>query len=145
MSNVLDMRNMFYANTVLNSNIILADSSNVTQMSGMFYGCAAFNQPLNLDTSSVTSFDSMFLYAGAFDQDVSAWNISSLTSAVSMFFGSGFSTANYDLLLVGWQGQTHNNSVAFHAGTAQYSSGAPATARAGLITDLWTITDGGPV
>jgi hypothetical protein len=145
MSNVLDMRNMFYANTVLNSNIILADTSNVTQMSGMFQGCPVFNQPLNLDTSNATSFSSMFLYAGAFDQDISAWNISSLTNAASMFFGSGFSTTNYDLLLVGWQGQTHNNSVAFHAGTAQYSSGAPATARASLITDLWTITDGGQI
>ena len=145
MSNVTDMRNMFYANTVLNSNINFEDTSNVTQIGGMFQGCVAFNQPLNLDTSSVTSMSSMFLYAGAFDQDISAWNISSLTNSASMFFGSAFSTTNYDLLLVAWQGQTHNNSVNFHAGTAQYSSGAPATAKAGLITDSWTITDGGPV
>jgi len=145
MSNVLDMRNMFYANTVLNSNIILADTSNVTQMSGMFQGCPVFNQPLNLDTSSATSFASMFLYAGAFDQDISAWNISSLTNAASMFFGSSFSTANYDLLLVSWQAQAHNNGVSFSAGNAKYNAGAPATAKAGLITDLWTITDGGPV
>jgi hypothetical protein len=40
--------------------------------------------------------------------------------------------------------QDLRNSVSFNAGTAQYSAGAPATARANIIsTYTWTITDGG--
>lgn len=121
------------------------DTSLVTNMNTAFRDCRAFNSPLDIDTSNVTNMGLMFLFCVVFDQDISSWNISSLTTASGIFLYAGFSTANYDALLIGWQGQTHNNSVAFHAGTAQYSSGAPATARAGLITDLWTITDGGPV
>jgi hypothetical protein len=75
-----------------------------------------------------------------------------------MFLSSGLSDANYDLLLVGWTGWTGGaatkslqNSVPFHAGTAKYSTGDPADARAWLVDTIlnggkaWTITDGGPV
>tara|TARA_R110000772_G_scaffold5148_1_gene18359 strand:- start:287 stop:1258 length:972 start_codon:yes stop_codon:yes gene_type:complete len=144
-SNLTNVANMFYACSAFNSNVNFDDTSNITTMSSMFRGCVAFNKPLNFDTSSVTDMSSMFRYSSLFNQDISGWNISSLTSATIMLQNTAFSTTNYDLLLVGWQGQTHNNSVPFHAGNAQYSSGAPATARAGLISDSWTITDGGAV
>jgi hypothetical protein len=112
----------------------------------MFYNCTSFNSPVTFtNTTVLTSHSNTFNGCSIFDQDISGWDISALTSAPSMLLGTAFSTTNYDLLLVAWEGQTHNNSVAFHAGTAQYSSGAPATARASLVTDLWTITDGGAV
>jgi hypothetical protein len=143
-SNITAMNHMFYACGSFNAELNIDDTSGVTNMGNMFNGCA-FNQPLNFDTSSVTLMSSMFLYSPAFDQDLSGFNISSLTNAASMFLYSGFSTANYDLLLVSWQAQAHNNGVSFSAGNAKYNAGAPATAKAGLITDSWTITDGGPV
>ncbi len=138
------MNHMFYACGAFNAELNIDDTSGVINMGNMFNGCA-FNQPLNFDTSSVTNMSSMFLYSPAFDQDLSGFNISSLTNAASMFLYSGFSTANYDLLLVSWEAQAHNNGVSFSAGNAKYNAGAPATAHAGLIADSWTITDGGPV
>ena len=145
LSLVVNLQYMFGTCTVFNSPLTL-DTPNATNISYMFYQANTFSSLLDLtDTSSVSTMALMFFNTN-FNEDISSWNISSLTTASNMFyFNTDFSTANYDLLLVGWQGQTHNNSVAFHAGTAQYSSGAPATARAGLITDLWTITDGGAV
>jgi len=143
-SNIVDMSTMFYSCGSYNSPLNIEDTSNVTNMALMFNG-SAFNQPLDFDTSSVSTMGSMFLYCSAFNQDLSGFNISSLTSAASMFLYSPFSTANYDLLLVSWQSQAHNNNVSLSAGSAKYSAGAPATARAALIADGWTITDGGPV
>jgi len=143
-SNIVAMNHMFYSCNSYNSPLNIEDTSNVTEMGVMFTG-SPFNQPLDFDTSSVTNMGSMFLYCSAFNQDLSGFNISSLTSAASMFLYSPFSTANYDLLLVSWQSQAHNNNVSLSAGSAKYSSGAPATARASLISDGWTITDGGAV
>jgi hypothetical protein len=60
-----------------------------------------------------------------------------------MFASSAFSNANYDLLLVAWEAQTEKPNVPFHAGSAKYSAGAPATARAALVANGWTITDSG--
>jgi len=144
-SNLLSTQSMFYNCTVFNSSVTIDDTSNVTSMYDMFRASVAFNQPVSFDTSSVTNMQNMFRFCFPFDQDISGFNISSLTSANDMLHLTAFSTTNYDLLLVAWEGQTHNNTVTLHAGTAKYSAGAPATARAALITDAWTITDGGAV
>jgi len=55
------------------------------------------------------------------------------------------STANYDALLIGWEGQSVVDGLSPHFGGSEYTSGgAAATARAALIADHgWTITDGG--
>lgn len=142
---VLDTVRMFMLCSNFNQTINF-DLSACANTILMFYGCTSFNSPVTFtNTTVLTSHSNTFNGCTIFDQDLSGWDISALTSAPSMLQGTAFSTTNYDLLLVSWEGQTHNNSVPFHAGTAQYSSGAPATARAALITDLWTITDGGPV
>ena len=117
----------------------------LTTVSDAFHSCSSLNSTIDIDVSSCASFIRVFYNCTVFDQDLSGWNISTLTAANNMLFGTSFSTTNYDLLLVAWQGQTHNSSVNFHAGTAQYSSGAPSNSRALLISDSWTITDGGAV
>lgn len=143
-SSVNNMDFMFGYNTNFNQSINFV-SPLLTQAIQMFQVCTNFNSSIILDTSSCANLTQMFVGCTLFDQDISSFNISSLTTASGLLQGTAFSTTNYDLLLVGWQGQTHNSSVSFHAGTAKYSSGAPATARAALLTDSWTITDGGAV
>ena len=79
--------------------------------------------------------------------DVSGFDVSLLTDAASMFSSSGFSDSDYDALLIAWSAQTLQPGVSFHAGNAQYSAGAAATAR-GVLTSApnnWVITDGGPI
>ena len=166
-SNVLNFSSMFYFCFAYNKSVSFDTSSgtnmskmfaycygfnqsvnftttNVLTMQEMFRNCTIFNQPLLFDTSSCSSFLVMFYLAPQFNQDLSTWNISSLTTATSMFLNSGFSTTNYDLLLPAWDAYG-TSGVTFHAGTAQYNTGAPATARANMISRSWTITDGGAV
>jgi hypothetical protein len=80
--------------------------------------------------------------------DVSGFNIASLTAAAGFMTGSEpMLTANYDATLVNWQAQPHQPNVSVDFGLSKYT-GAPspaATARAALVSDGWTITDGGEV
>jgi hypothetical protein len=78
-----------------------------------------------------------------------SWDVTSLTSLTNGLLGSdnALSTAEYDAVLVAWEAQAVNNSVAAHFGDATYTTGSAAdTARTALANDhLWTITDGGGV
>jgi surface protein len=86
----------------------------VTTMYQMFNNASAFNQSVSgWNVSAVTTMYHMFKSATLFNQDVSAWNISAVTDMTLMFSGSALSTANYDLLLVAWQGKAHQLGVVF--------------------------------
>jgi surface protein len=159
------MSYMFYGASAFNQNIGGWDVSAVTNMNLMFYGASAFNNGGSSDIGNWTikndapvNMGSMFSGASAFNQNIGGWDVSAVTNMGAMFLSSGLSDANYDLLLVGWTGWTGGaatkslqNSVPFHAGTAKYSTGDPADARAWLVDTIlnggkaWTITDGGPV
>ena len=142
--NVTNMQAMFFSCQQLNQAINF-NTVNVNTMYGMFINCSQLISATLSDTSNVTTMLNMFAGTGTFNQDISSWNITSLTTASGMFSGNnGFSTTNYDLLLPAWDAYG-TSSVPFHAGTAQYSAGAPATAHANMISRSWTITDGGPV
>jgi len=114
----------------------------------------SFNQDVSdWDVSNVTNMRFMFA-TSPFDQDLSNWDISGMLvpgaggSANKMFYAScSFSTANYDLLLVGWNAYVvpGTTGIQFTACDAKYSAGAPATARANMISFGWIIGDGGPV
>ena len=139
--NVQRMAYMFGHNNQFNQPIGSWNMSRVTDISSMFYGASNFNQDLsNWDTSNISDMHRTFGYSN-FNQDIGSWNISSLTDASEMFVGVTLSTTNYDALLIGWQGQTHNNNVVFSGGNSQYCAGE--TAITDLIADGWTITDGG--
>jgi hypothetical protein len=59
-----------------------------------------------------------------------------------MFTNVTLSTANYNALLVGWEGQVVQNSVNFNGGNS-LATGAGATARTNLESNsFWVITDG---
>ncbi|GAH61773.1 unnamed protein product, partial [marine sediment metagenome] len=72
--------------------------------------------------------------------------VSSVSTMWDMFYGVTLSTTNYDSLLIGWSQLVLHNSVTFHGGNSQYSTGAATTARASIINNYsWTIIDGGQV
>ena len=76
-SNVKDMRSMFYGATSFNTDISKWDVSNVRDMSYMFEGATSFNQDISgWNVSNVKDMDSMFLGAKAINQDLSNWDIS---------------------------------------------------------------------
>ncbi len=123
------------------------DFTSCTSTTLMFYQCTSFNSPVTFTNGGgVTSFSNTFNGCTIFNQDISSFNITSITTAVSMLIGTAFSKTNYDLLLPAWDAYG-TSSVPFHAGTAQYAvaPSAPATAHANMISRSWTITDGGPI
>jgi len=170
-SSVIILEGVFQGCTLFNQNIGAWDVSNVTNMALMFSSAPAFNQDISgWNTGNVSSFRNMFVSATSFNQDISGWNTESAqlmqfmfwgatafdqnigawdigvcTNMSNMFFGVTLSTANYDSILRGWEGQPHNGLV-FHGGNSKYTKGSLShTARINLTTapDTWTITDGG--
>ena len=146
-SGVESFQEMFRSAINFNSNISSWSTTSATNMLRMFQSARTFNQDIGgWYTNNVPSFFGMFFDADAFDQDISGWVVTALTDATAMFgSGSSLSTVNYDLLLVGWEGQSVNNSVTLAMNNSEYTGGsAAATARAALISDhSWTISDGG--
>ena len=145
-SNVTSMREMFDHANVAQPNTINWDTSNVTDMSGMFRDAFAANpNTSNWDTSSVTNMNEMFKDATNADPDMSDWEFTNVILMVGMFEGVSISTTNYDNLLIQLDA-TAGSGGFLHAGSSQYTSGgAAATARANLISDSWTINDGGSI
>ena len=88
LSNVTDMSFMFAA-TAFNQDIRGWDVSNVTNMRGMFWNAGAFNQHLNdWDVSNVTDMSHMFQQATAFDSLISRWDVSNVGTMQNMFGGA---------------------------------------------------------
>jgi hypothetical protein len=148
MSKVDDIRLMLDNQDSFNQDISVWDVSNCNSIFRMFVGCAIFNQPIGAwNTSGFTSLDTALTSCPAFDQNLAAWDVTSVTNATSFLSGSTLSTANYDALLIGWEGQAVQNGVVFSGGNSTYTlGGAAETARAALIADhSWTITDGGGI
>lgn len=144
---VTDMQDMFCGATAFNQPLSSWNTASVTTMRLMFFGATAFNQDITgWNVAAVTNMGYMFKGATAFDQNLGGWNITSVSAMDQMFNGVTLSTANYDAILIGWEGQAVSNNVTFDGGNSKYSAGAAATARAALIDDhSWNITDGGQV
>jgi len=143
-SNVTIMTWMFYDNTGFNGDISGWTTSALTNCSGMFSGATSFNQDISSwDLSGVTNLSTMFNGATSFDQNLATLDISTITNMTNMFNGVTLSIANYDALLIGWEGQTEQADVVFHGSEGTYSAGAATTARDALVANGWTITDGG--
>jgi len=130
------------------------DVSKVTTFYAMFLGAwnqlTTFNQDLSdWDTGAVTTMANMFLNNGSIvGGGISSFDIEEVTTMSRMFemqVGStALTTANYDAILIAWEGQTEQADVVFHAGDAEYTGGGTAAAaRAALVSNGWTITDGG--
>lgn len=146
-----DTTSMFYAALEFNSPFTLTTSNVLFNLSSTFRKAPVFNSLVTIsDTSGVGTFGRMFDEAFAFDQDISAFDPSSLESIVVggggawyMMASIPWSTLNYDKLLIAWDAYG-TSDCRFTAGTAKYSAGAPANARANMISRGWQIFDGGP-
>ena len=155
-SNVQDFGFFLSGASLFNQPLNSWDVSNATNLAQMFKSTSDFNQPLNnWDVSNVTSMQSMFRKNDAFNQDISSWDIVKVSNATNFMQNcDGFSTANYDVLLIRWEatlqsahsgGSGYTLTPSWHFGSAQYTAGGDAAAaRASLINNFgWGITDGG--
>ena len=136
------------ANIVLCRALQLINTAAVTNMYCMFCDCSAFNQSVaNFNTAAVTNMYSMFYNCSAFNQSLSGFTIAALNAVGNLnnfLAGGGLSTVNYDALLIAWEGQVEPINMTPHFGTSKYTAGgAAAAARAALVANGWTITDGG--
>ena len=114
-SNVREMGTMF-GSSKFNQDIGSWNVSNVTSINGMFAWARDFNQDISSwDLSNVTEMALMFNLAYSFNQDISDWNVSNVTNMEGMFWQSGLSTDNYDLLLNSWSQQDVQSDVEFGA------------------------------
>ena len=85
-SNVTDMKDMFFYCKNFNKDISSWDVSNVTDMNGIFYGCESFNQDISVwDVSNVTDMPYMFYDCESFNQDISGWDVSKVKHRGGMF------------------------------------------------------------
>ena len=154
-SNVTHTGVMFRGATSFNQPIGDWNVSNVTNMSGMFNGAINFNQPIgDWNVSNVTNMSSMFAGAANFNQDLSSWaakfNVD--VSLVSFFGTTPWGTTNYDKFLnalwvdinttrpQAWTSRTIAKVLGM--GTSKYSEASEA-ARTSLVSNGWTIIDGG--
>ncbi len=121
-------------------------SSSVTDMRSMFKGAAGFNQDISSwDVSNSTSMRHMFNGASAFDRDISGWDIREISDFTGFLSNSGFSTENYDKLLMAWSElDIKKTGVDFGAEEIKYSLGAPEAAREKFRHDWsWNFNDEG--
>ena len=89
LSEVTDMRGMFFSANSFNQNINNWDITHITNMSYMFFRALKFNKDIsNWDVSNVTDMSSMFRGTDEFNQDISSWNISSVVDMNGMFAGT---------------------------------------------------------
>lgn len=87
-SGIANMSNLFNINDsgAFSGDISTWDVSNVTNMRAMFYGQTNFNSDLSAwDVSSVTNMNQMFSDAISFDGDLSSWNVSKVRDMQLMF------------------------------------------------------------
>ena len=93
-------------------------------------------------TTALRNLNFTFYFSSLLDPDISHFDITNLVDAPGCMEGSGFSQTNYDKMLIAWDAQG-TSGVTFHAGTAKYGAGAPATAKAAMEGRGWSFTDGG--
>jgi surface protein len=145
-ANVVSMSYMFSSCSAFNQSVANFNTALVTDMSSMFAHCSDFNQSVaNFNTSNVTNMYGMFAVCYSFNQSLANFNTSLVMDMRDMFLNANaWSQANYDATLIAWSALTLQSAVPFHAGDAQYSTGAATTAR-GVLTGTygWTIYDGG--
>ena len=121
----------FYFNQTEHKDKIISISSlgdmGWTSFERAFEGCSNLTSVVGGNTVGVTNMSSMFYLATSVTPDTSNWDTGQVTDMAFMFEDANLSNENYDSLLIGWNSLSSlQNDTAFHAGNAQYCSGASA-------------------
>jgi len=88
------------AASAFNQDISNWNVSNVTNMRSLFYKAIYFNQDISgWDVSNVTDFANMFYMANSFNRDISNVGCEHASYMNNMFYGIALPTAYYDDLL----------------------------------------------
>lgn len=126
--NVTNMQNML-RDTPFNQDISNLNTTNVDNMSGMLHGSSINYSLSDLNTTNVDDIQYMLYNCGDMSSvnlgTVKNWTITALTDA-GWFLdncANSMSTADYDELLVNWEGQSHQDNVAVHFNNAKYIPG----------------------
>lgn len=119
-------------------------------ISGMFRGCSKMVGVLDVSGLKIVgassyNLDYMFQNCTANIVGCDQWDVSQLTSAVTMFTGSGLTTAELDKLLVAWAAQTVQSGVTFDAPNTNYTIATSQAAIDTLTTAGWTINTAGGI
>ncbi len=94
------------------------------------------------NVSGIVVMSSVFRDCGDCGVNISGWSFSQVTNMSNFANGSKFTTINYSNLLSDTATQGVLNVTTAHFGTSLYNAGA-VTDRATVITNGWTIIDGG--
>ena len=87
-SKITDMSELFNGTNFKNFNGDISewDVSNVENMKGMFFMCYSFNQDISSwDVSNVKNMSFMFYKCDSFNQDISNWDVSNVTEMTALF------------------------------------------------------------
>ncbi len=144
-ASVTSMFGMFEDASNFNQPLGTWDVSSTTNMNRLFQNAANFNQPIETwDVSSVNNMQAMFNGATNFNQPLGAWDIRNVppTGLANTFDGTAWSKESYSATLEGWSAQGSTPPGLDLETTAQYLATAE-SARQMLISNGWTITDGG--
>lgn len=89
-SNIEDMRNMFFSADSFNQPLNTWDVSNVTDFHGMFENASSFDQPLDSWANYVQgdTVTRIFRNASSFNSSVANWNLENTQSIYGMFDGA---------------------------------------------------------
>ena len=88
-SNVKDMRCMFWGAKSFNQPLDKWDVSSVKIMRDMFHGANSFNQDISgWKVSSVENMKYMFRSAKSFNGDISGWDVRNVKDMFGMFYGA---------------------------------------------------------
>jgi hypothetical protein len=123
----------------------LFQGQSVTNFTQTFKGCPITTIPAGLfDGIALTNLSEAFATSSLTVSNAADWDISACTNVYFALYNSTLTTADYDALLISWEGQTHLPNLTAHFGNAKYTGGGVAAqARADLVSDGWSLTDGG--
>ena len=146
-SSVTTVSGMF-SETIFNQDISSWNTANCMLFSGMFENALAFNYDISSwNMEKATALDYMFSGAIAFNQPLADWTLTSVQTLNNFMLGKdsfNYSTANYDGLLISWNGKVLPSGITAGFGIVQRTvASSAAFAELTSAPKNWVINDGG--
>lgn len=116
-----------------------------TTMNNAFNGCSNFNiSAIDApDLSICTDMSFTFSNCNKINSNINNWNVSNIVLFTDFMLGVTMSTANYDALLVAWNGLDLANNLTVNFGSSKYTTVGQAAKNQIISDDGWTFIDGG--